>query len=93
LYDNFYSTIDDGNIIITLNEKLLVQSVDNINKYIFIPYYVFTIIISLVILFFLAKPYIKYLIKYIKFEYENRRYKRLKQKDATIGKSKKIEKT
>jgi len=93
LYDNFYSTINDGNIIITLNENLLMQSIDNISKYIFVPYYLFTIIISLVILFFLAKPYMVYLIKYIKFEFENRRYKRLKQKGLLIEKSKKLEKT
>lgn len=93
LYDNFYTTLNDGNVIITLNENLLQQNIKSINKYIFIPYYLFTIILSVVILFLIAKPYLGYLIKYFKFEYENRVYKKNKQKRLNEEKFKKTEKS
>lgn len=82
LFSTFLNTRDDGNIIVTLNspESIDVEIIDNIDSYIFVGYWVYTIIAISAISVIIALPYIQIFHKRIRFIIRNKRHIKLKEK-------------
>ena len=78
LYDNFLNTKDNGNIIFTLNNNVNVDLIPNIDDYNFVDYYIYTIITTLILLYFLCLPYYKALRKDLRFYIQNKKFIKLK---------------
>lgn len=78
LYDNFLNTKDNGNIIFTLNKNVNVDLIPNIDDYNFVDYYIYTIITTLILLYFLCLPYYKALRKDLRFYIQNKKFIKLK---------------
>ena len=57
LYNNLYSTKEDGNIIFTLKNDILVSTIANINEYSFVNYYIYSSIAVVILLIGLLTPY------------------------------------
>ena len=73
LYNNFYNTKEDGNVIITLSDSLKVDLISNIDDYSFTNFYVYTIIATLFLVVFMLKPYCEYwLTLYKKYQYNKK---------------------
>ena len=82
LYSNFLNTKDDGNIIYSLEEKIKVEMIKNIDDYNFAHYFVYVIIFIGYISFIIARPYIIAFRKDYRFYKQNKDYDRLKEKEA-----------
>ena len=83
-YNNFYSTLDKGNIVVSLDDIISVDFIANVDDYSFIPYWVFSLVFILVLYYYFAKPYrkefwkkLRFTLKDIKFE-NSSGYKNLK---------------
>jgi hypothetical protein len=74
LFSNLKTTKDDGNVIITLDRNKNVQTIKNIDDYIFSHYYLYTIIATIFVLFLLIRPYIKYLYAKIRYDIRNKNF-------------------
>jgi len=89
LINNLYSTKDLGNIIVTLDESLGVTTIQNIDDYVFIPYYVYANIGILIILVFMIRPYVIVGLKNLRFIIQNRNWKKNRDKELLELKNKK----
>ena len=69
---------DNGNIIFTLNKNVNVDLIPNIDDYNFVDYYIYTIITTLILLYFLCLPYYKALRKDLRFYIQNKKFIKLK---------------
>jgi beta-lactamase superfamily II metal-dependent hydrolase len=79
LYSNIYSTVNDGNIIFTLDHDIKIDTIRNIDDYSFVSYFWYVIIAILSLAILIIIPYIKLWIKNIKFVRQNKKFERLKQ--------------
>ena len=88
LFENFYTTKDKGNIVLTLNNEIKVNFIKNIDDYSFCPYFVYTLIAVVFLLYFMIIPYIKYWIEKrhrIKFNKNYIKHKQNKTKPIKSG--------
>ena len=76
LYSNVYRTDIDGNIIFTLGEDIIVETIDNIDKYSFSPYWVYTILIVVLLSTVMFMPYYKIWYKKLRFIIRNALHKK-----------------
>lgn len=74
LYNNLYSTDDDGNVIFVLQNTIKVSTISDINKYSFFDYYWYTIIASVFVVAYAIKPYIVVFKKNRRFIKQNREF-------------------
>lgn len=70
LYKNIYRTDKLGNIICSLDDDVIIENIDNIDKYSFTPFWVYTVLAVASLLVFMLLPYIK--LKYKDWVYEKR---------------------
>lgn len=82
LFSNYYTTLDDGNIVITFNNNTTVDIIKNIDAYNFADYYIYTIIVSVFIIYIIILPQIKVWKKDIRFVLQNKRFEKYKLKES-----------
>ncbi len=82
LFSNYYTTLDDGNIVITFDNNTTVDIIKNIDTYNFANYYIYTIIVSVFIIYIIILPQIKVWKKDIRFVLQNKRFEKYKQNEA-----------
>lgn len=75
LQNNTYRTDRDGNIILTLDKEVIVEFVDNIDKYSFSQYWLYSLIFAFLIVFFMLKPYMEMWYKRWRFDLHNKKHK------------------
>ncbi len=75
LYDNLYRTDILGNIIVTMDKDLSIHTIDNIDNYSFVPLWVYTLVIDIVLSIILFKPYLSVAIKKLRFYLQNKKNK------------------
>lgn len=76
LYNHLYRTDIDGNIIITLGDDIIVEKLDNIDKYSFSPYWMYSILIAIFLAVIMFMPYIRLGYRTIRFIIVNARHKK-----------------
>lgn len=79
LFQNLYSTKDDGNVIFTLKNDISVDTIKNIFTYSFVSYYWFTLIASGFLIFYLIKPYYTAYRKNRRFVKQNREFEKVRE--------------
>ena len=82
LFSNYYTTLDDGNIVITFDNNTTVDIIKNIDAYNFADYYIYTIIVSVFIIYIIILPQIKVWKKDIRFVLQNKRFEKYKLKES-----------
>lgn len=82
LFSNYYTTLDDGNIVITFDNNTTVDIIKNIDAYNFADYYIYTIIVSVFIIYIIILPQIKVWKKDIRFVIQNKRFEKYKLKES-----------
>lgn len=82
LFSNYYTTVDDGNIVITFDNNTTVDIIKNIDAYNFADYYIYTIIVSVFIIYIIILPQIKVWKKDIRFVIQNKRFEKYKLKES-----------
>lgn len=82
LFSNYYTTLDDGNIVITFDNNTTVDIIKNIDAYNFADYYIYTIIVSVFIIYIIILPQIKVWKKDIRFVLQNKRFEKHKLKES-----------
>lgn len=81
------STLSDGNIVYTLDQDITINEIDNIDNYNFTSYFVYSIIVETILVYFYLKPYFYVWKRNIRFYVQNRRYEKNKEKENNkIGK-------
>lgn len=81
LYSNIYRTDIDGNIIVTLDSDIKVETIDNIDRYSFSPYWVYTILIVILLVVTMFMPYYKVWYKKLRFIIVNALHEKNKNKE------------
>ena len=81
LYDNTFTTIKDGNIIMSIDDNISINTIKNIDDYNFIGYYVYVLIAIGILIFFMSLPYIKVFRKNVRFIIQNRKFEKYIQED------------
>ena len=82
IFNNFLNTKQVGNIIYTLFEDgIKIDTIKNIDNYNFVDYYIYSIILISFILWLLFIPYYIALRKDIRFYIQNKKHKKLKEKE------------
>lgn len=81
LFDNIYRTDTDGNVILYMEKEIGVDFVDNIDKYSFSSYFVYTLLLSVFLAFWMLKPYLNLYIKDWKYVMQNKKQQKLKSKE------------
>lgn len=84
-YNNFYTTLKCGNIIITLDD-LQVDTISNIDDYNFTDYYIYTIIAVIFLLYFMLLPYYFVWKRNIRFIIQNKKFKKNREKMEELNK-------
>lgn len=82
LFSNYYTTLDDGNIVVTFDNNTTVDIIKNIDAYNFADYYIYTIIVSVFIIYIIILPQIKVWKKDIRFVLQNKRFEKYKLKES-----------
>ena len=82
LFSNYYTTLDDGNIVITFDNNTTVDIIKNIDAYNFADYYIYTIVVSVFIIYIIILPQIKVWKKDIRFVLQNKRFEKYKLKES-----------
>lgn len=82
LFSNYYTTLVDGNIVITFDNNTTVDIIKNIDAYNFADYYIYTIIVSVFIIYIIILPQIKVWKKDIRFVLQNKRFEKYKLKES-----------
>ena len=89
LYDNLYITRSSGNVIMTMADTIEVTTITNIDDYNFVGYYVYALIAILVVMIFIARPYVFILIKNIRFIVQNKRFEKYIAKERELEENQK----
>lgn len=76
LFENLFSTKDDGNVIFSLSNKISVKTISNIFSYSFVDYYWFALIAVAFLLFYIIKPYYVAYHKNKRFIKQNREFEK-----------------
>lgn len=87
LYDNLYTTKDNGNVIMSMSDSIKVTIITNIDDYNFVGYYVYCLIAILVVVLFIARPYAFILFKNIRFVIQNRKFEKYIEKEREAEES------
>ncbi len=74
LYDNIYRTDVLGNIICTLDDEVIIENVDNVDKYSFTPFWIYTVLAVVALIYFMFLPYIKLWHKEWVYNKRNKNY-------------------
>ena len=74
LYNNLYSTKENGNIIFTLKNDIAVNTISNINTYSFVSFYWYSSIAIIFLLVGMLTPYYKVFKKNRRFVIQNRKF-------------------
>ncbi|MBE5738500.1 MAG: MBL fold metallo-hydrolase [Clostridiales bacterium] len=77
LFEHLYRTDRDGNIIVNLGNRIAVEFIDNIDKYSFTPFWIYTTLVIFILLLFMFGPYIKVWYKRWRYDLHNKRHKKL----------------
>lgn len=80
LFQNLYSTRDDGNVIFTFTNEICVSTIENIFSYSFVSFYWFAFIVSGFLIFYLIKPYYIVYKKNKRFIKQNREFDKVREK-------------
>lgn len=83
-YNSFKSTLTDGNIVYTLETNIYIDIIANIDDYNFVDYYIYSIILSIFILFLYLKPYIFVWKKNIRFYFQNKAFEKQLNKEREL---------
>ena len=89
LYDNLYTTQNNGNVIIALSDNIDVSTITNIDDYNFVGYYVYVLIAIFLISVFILRPYVFVLFKNIRFIIQNKKFEKYLEKEKEIEQSSK----
>lgn len=81
IFANFLTTKDNGNIIYTLKNKIVVQTIKNIDDYGFSDYWIYSLILVVYLCYVLTLPYYKAFKKDYRFYKQNRDYDKMKEKE------------
>ncbi len=76
LFDNYYSTLESGNVVCTLEKDIKVDCVKNIDNYNFVDYWIYTLIFSVFIIWKILSPYIKVWKKNYRFKVQNKQFEK-----------------
>lgn len=76
LFDNYYSTLESGNIVCTLEKDIKVDCVKNIDNYNFVSYSIYTLIFSIFILWEIFSSYFKIWKKNYRFKVQNKQFEK-----------------
>lgn len=78
LFENIYRTDRDGNIILYMEKEIDIDFVDNIDKYSFSSYFVYTLLLSAFFAFLMLRPY--FMVRYKEWKYirQNKKQEKLK---------------
>ena len=76
LFDNYYSTLESGNVVCTLKKDIQVDCVKNIDNYNFVDYWIYTLIFSVFIIWIIISPYIKVWKKNYRFKVQNKQFEK-----------------
>ena len=76
LYSNLYTTNNNGNIIFKLSWNIELNFIYEIDNYSFNSYFTYTLIVTIIILFFMLKPYIMAYKKDLRFVIQNRKFEK-----------------
>lgn len=79
LFENLYSTRDDGNVIFTLKNDINVKTIANINSYSFLNYIWLSLIAVVFLLYYLARPYYEVYKKNWRFIKQNREFEKIQK--------------
>ena len=80
LYDNIYTTMSLGNIIVSLDDGISVTTIKNIDDYNFVDYWIYAVIIIFIIAMFMVRPYWIVYCKNVKFFLQNKKFEKYLQK-------------
>ena len=80
LYNNIYTTLSSGNIIISLSEDMSISTIKNIDDYNFVDYKIYAFVAIFIVLIFMFKPYLFILRKNIKFVVQNKKFEKYLRK-------------
>lgn len=80
LYNNIYTTISSGNIIMSLSEDISINTIKNIDDYNFIDYKVYACVAIFIVLIFVLRPYLFVFRKNIKFVIQNKKFEKYLRK-------------
>ena len=81
LFNELKTTKDNGNIIYTLDEEIIINEIKNIDDYNFSNYYIYSIMLMIVIGYFFLLPYYKVWKKNLRFIIQNRQFEKMKEKE------------
>ncbi len=79
LFDNIYRTDNDGNVIVHMSSDMAIEKIDNIDKYSFSSYFVYTILLSTFLVFWMTRPYLMIYYKEWKYIRQNKKQEKLKK--------------
>lgn len=82
LFDNIYRTDTDGNVIVHMTSNLKIETIDNIDKYSFSSYFVYTILLGGFLAFLMLRPYLVVYYKEWKYIRQNKKQEKLKKKES-----------
>ena len=81
LYKNIHTTYDEGNIYITISDKIKFNNIKNIDDYVYIDYYVYSIIAVIFLIVLMLMPYYFDIRKGIIFYFRNKNWKKQQMKN------------
>ena len=73
----------------TMADTIEVTTITNIDDYNFVGYYVYALIAILVVMIFIARPYVFILIKNIRFIVQNKRFEKYIAKERELEENQK----
>lgn len=82
LFDNIYRTDNDGNVIVHMSSDMAIEKIDNIDKYSFSSYFVYTILLSTFLVFWMTRPYLMIYYKEWKYIRQNKKQEKLKKMET-----------
>lgn len=87
LYSTFLTTKESGNIIYTLEPSVKVEVVKNIDDYVFVSYWVYSLVAILVLAIIIIIPHSKVWYQNIRFIIRNKNYRKDLEKRKNVVKS------
>lgn len=76
LYDNIFTTVSYGNVIMSIDDKISVNTIRNIDDYNFVNYSIYVFIAITFLLFFMLLPYMKVFRKNVRFIIQNKKFEK-----------------
>ena len=76
LYDNIFTTVSCGNVIMSIDDKISVNTIRTIDDYNFVNYSIYVFIAITFLLFFMLLPYMKVFRKNVRFIIQNKKFEK-----------------